>query len=60
MCSIIFGVPQGSNQGRCYLYKISTTFKPVMFGDDTNFFLSNKVTEKLFNDMNVELQQISI
>ena len=31
-----------------------------MFGDDTNFFLSNKVTEKLFNDMNVELQQISI
>ena len=59
MCSTICGVPQGSNQRRCYLCKISTTFKSVMFGDDANFFLSNKDTKKLFNDMNVELQQTS-
>ena len=31
-----------------------------MFADDTNLFLSNKGIIKLFNDMNVELQKISI
>ena len=31
-----------------------------MFGDDTNLFLSNKDINKLFNDMNFELQKMSI
>ena len=31
-----------------------------MFADDTNLFLSNKDINKLFNDMNVELQKMSI
>ena len=31
-----------------------------MFADDTNLFLSNKDINKLFNDMNVELQNMSI
>ena len=28
-----------------------------MFIDDTNLFLSNEDTNKLFNDMNIELQK---
>ena len=31
-----------------------------MFADDTNLLLSNKDINKLFNDLNVELQKISI
>ena len=31
-----------------------------MFGDNTNLFLSNKDINKLFNDMNFELQKVSI
>ena len=31
-----------------------------MFADDRNLFLSNKYINKLFNDMNVELQKISV
>ena len=31
-----------------------------MFADDTNLFLSNKDIKKLLNDMNVELQKMSI
>ena len=31
-----------------------------MFADDTNLFLSNKDINKLSNDMNVELQKLSI
>ena len=31
-----------------------------MFADDTNLFLSNKDINKQFNDMNVELQKMSI
>ena len=31
-----------------------------MFADDTNLSLSNKDINKLFNDMNVELQKMSI
>ena len=37
------------------LYKASLILKPVMFADDTNLLLSNRDTNKLFNDMNVEL-----
>ena len=38
----------------------SSVLKPVMFADDTNVFLSNKDIKKLSNDMNVELQKMSI
>ena len=31
-----------------------------MFADDTNLFLSNEDLNKLFNDMNVALQKMSI
>ena len=31
-----------------------------MFADDTNLFLSNKDINKLSNDINVELQKMSI
>ena len=31
-----------------------------MFADDTNLFLFNTDINKLFNDMNVELQKMSI
>ena len=31
-----------------------------MFADDTNLFLSNKDINKLFNDMNVQPQKMSI
>ena len=31
-----------------------------MFADDKNLFLSNKDINKLFNDMNVEQQKMSI
>ena len=67
MCSIICGVPQGSILGPLLfliyvngLHKESLILTPVMFSDDTNLFLSNKDISKLFNDMNVELQKISI
>ena len=67
MCSIICGVPQGSILGPLLfliyvndLHKESLILTPVMFADDTNLFLSNKDISKLFNDMNVELQKMSI
>ena len=44
----------------CYndLHKASSIIlKLVMFADDTNLFLSNKDINKLFNDMNFELQK---
>ena len=39
------------------LHKASSILKPVMFADDTNLFLSDKDINKLFNDINVELQK---
>ena len=66
MCSIIFYIPQGSILGSVLffyvndLHKASSILKPVMFANDTNLFLSNKDINKLFNDMNVQLQKMSI
>ena len=42
------------------LHKASLILRPVMFADDTNLFLSNKDISKLFDDMYVELQKMSI
>ena len=67
MSSIICGIPQGFILGPLLfliyvndLHKASSILKPVIFADDTNLFLSNKEIKKLFNDMNVELQKMSI
>ena len=67
MCSIICGILQGSILELLLfliyvndLHNASSILKPVMIGDDTNLFLSNKDINKLFNDINIELQKISI
>ena len=67
MSSIIFGVPQGSIPEPLLiliyvndLHKASSVLKPLISADETNLFLSNKDINKLFNDMNVELQKMSI
>ena len=67
MCSIIGGVPQGPILGPLLFlfnvndpHKASSILKPIMSADDTNLFLSIKDINKLFNDMNVELQKMSI
>ena len=65
MCSIICCIPQGSIVGPLLFFfyvnkKPSSILKPVMFADDTNLFLSNKDINKLFNDMNVQPQKMSI
>ena len=67
MSIIICGVQQGSILGRLLFliyvndfHKASSILKPVVFADDKNFFLPNEDINKLFNDMNIELQKMSI
>ena len=67
MCSVNCGIPQGSILGPLLflsyvnaLHKTSSILKPVILADDTKLFFSNKDINKLFNDMNVELQKMSI
>ena len=67
MCSITCGVSQGYILGPLQflihvndLHNAFSTLKPVMFEDDTDLLLSNKDINKLFSDMNVELQKMSI
>ena len=67
MCSIICGIPRRSILGQLLfliyvnnLHKVASFLKPVMFADDANLFLSNKDINKLFNDINTELQKMSI
>ena len=42
------------------LHKTTLILKPVIYADDTNLFLSNKYINKPVNDVNFELQKISI
>ena len=42
------------------LHKTTLILKPVIYADDTNLFLSNKYIKKPVNDVNFELQKISI
>ena len=67
MRSVICGVPQGSILEPLLfpiyvndLERASSVIKPVMFADDANLFLFNKDSNKLFNDVNVDLQKMSI
>ena len=67
MWSITRGVPQGSILGPLPfliyvndLHKVLQFQNQSLFADDINLFLSNKDINKLFNDMNYELQKISI
>ena len=67
MRSVICGVPQGSILEPLLfpiyvndLERASSVIKAVMFADDANLFLFNKDSNKLFNDVNVDLQKMSI
>ena len=43
-----------------YLYNASIIFKPIMFADDTNLFLSAKNIKPVFQIINKELSIIQI
>ena len=67
MCSIVCGDSQGSILEPLLflthvndLDKVSWILKPIKFADDTNLLLANKDINKLFNDMNADLQKMSV
>ena len=65
-CTITCGVPQGSILGLLLFLicvndfsQASTEMSAVMFGDDTNLFMSDKNIINLYTKMNTELEKVS-
>ena len=42
------------------LYNVSNILQPIMFAEDTNLFSSHSNTKDLFNNVNLELDKITV